>query len=187
MLKVAKRKTDRVEPSERVREIPVLRQTMARRLDFDNIPIKPQRVFKEINNFFDENTIFVTTIGLNQIFSSQLQRIIKPRHYLVCGGAGPLGWDLPASIGVKLAKPENNVVAICGDFGFGFMCEELAVAAMYNVPIKCIILNDGHLGLIKQAEELNYGFNFAVDTWYETAMPPLEMPSTSPRPSHTHS
>ena len=137
MLKVAKRKTHRIEPSERVREIPVLRQTMARRLDFDNIPIKPQRVFKEINNFFDENTIFVTTIGLNQIFSSQLQRVIKPRHYLVCGGAGPLGWDLPASIGVKLAKPENNVVAICGDFGFGFMCEELAVAAMYNVPIKC--------------------------------------------------
>lgn len=86
-----------------------------------------------------------------------------------------MGWDLPASIGVKIAKPENTVVAICGDFGFGFMCEELAVAAMYNVPIKCIILNDGHLGLIKQSEELNYGFNFAVDTWYEMAMPALEI------------
>jgi tartronate-semialdehyde synthase len=186
MLDVAKKKTRKVEPSERVREIPVLRQTMTRRLDFDNVPIKPQRVFREINNFFDEDTIFVTTIGLNQIFSSQLQRVVKPRHYLVCGGAGPLGWDVPASIGVKIAKPDNTVVAICGDFGFGFMCEELAVAAMYNVPIKVIILNDGHLGLIKQAEELNYGFNYAVDTWYEVAMPPLEVPVPAGDPAYSH-
>jgi tartronate-semialdehyde synthase len=182
MLDVAKKKTRKIEPSERVKEIPVLRQTMARRLDFDNVPIKPQRVFKEINSFFDEDTIFVTTIGLNQIFSSQLQRVVKPRHYVVCGGAGPLGWDVPASIGVKIAKPENNVVAITGDFGFGFMCEELAVAAMYNIPIKVIILNDGHLGLIKQAEELNYGYNYAVDTWYDVtlAMPPLEVEAPLP-------
>jgi tartronate-semialdehyde synthase len=184
MLEVARKKTRKIELSARAEEIPILRQTMARRLDFENVPIKPQRVFKEINNFFDENTIFVTTIGLNQIFSSQLQNVVKPRHYLVCGGAGPLGWDLPASIGVKLAKPENTVVAICGDFGFGFMCEELAVAAMYNVPIKCIILNDGHLGLIKQAEELNYGFNFAVDTWYEVAMP-LVVPLPAGDPPYT--
>ena len=185
MLKVAKRKTGRVKPSERVMAIPLLRQKMARTMDFNNVPIKPQRVFKEINEFFDENTIFVTTIGLNQIFSSQLQKVTKSRHYLVCGGAGPLGWDLPASIGVKIAKPDRTVVEICGDYGFGFMCEELAAAAMYDVPIKCIILNDGHLGLIKQAEELNYGFNFAVDTWYETAMLPLEVPVPADDPPYT--
>lgn len=185
MLKVTKRKTGKVKPSGRITEIPILRQKIARRMDFDNVPIKPQRVFKEINDFFDENTIFVTTIGLNQIFSSQLQKISKPSHYLVPGGAGPLGWDLPASIGVKIAKPDNTVVGICGDFGFGFMCEELAVAAMYNVPIKCIILNDGHLGLIKQSEELNYGFNFAVDTWYEMAMPALEVTLPADDPPYT--
>ena len=96
-----------------------------------------------------------------------------------------MGWDLPASIGVKIAKPDNTVIAICGDFGFGFMCEELAVAAMYDVPIKCIILNDGHLGLIKQAEELNYGYNFAVDTWYEMAMPALEVTVPADDPPYT--
>lgn len=175
MLEVAKTKTGRVKPTEKVIAIPILRQKMARRMNFNETPIKPQRVFQELNDFFDENTIFVTTIGLNQIFSSQLQKVNKPRHYLICGGAGPLGWDLPAAIGAKIAKPENPVVAICGDFGFGFMCEELAVAAMYDVPIKCVIINDGHLGLIKQSEELNYGFNFAVDTWYEIAMAPLEV------------
>jgi len=96
-----------------------------------------------------------------------------------------LGWDLPAAIGVKIAKPDNTVVEICGDYGFGFMCEELAVAAMYNVPIKCIILNDGHLGLIKQAEELNYSLNFAVDTWYEVAMPPLMVTAPAGDPPYT--
>jgi tartronate-semialdehyde synthase len=166
MLDVAKRKTPKREPTQRVKEIPELRIKMARRTDFQNIPIKPQRVFKEINEFFDRETIFVTTIGLNQIFSSQLQTIYKPRHYLIPGGAGPLGWDLPAAIGAKLGKGDHTVVNITGDFGFGFMCEELAVAAMYNVPIRTIILNDGHLGLIRQAEELYYEFHYEVDTWY---------------------
>jgi tartronate-semialdehyde synthase len=167
LLQVASGKSSVRVPSPAVKDIPMLRETMARRVDFPDIPIKPQRVFKEINEVFDENTIFVTTIGLNQIFSTQLQRVFQPRHYIVCGGAGPLGWDLPAAIGVQIAKPDHLVVEITGDYGFGFMCEELAVAAMYDVPVKCIILNDGHLGLIRQAEELFYNMHFEVDTWYE--------------------
>ena len=167
ILSAAQKRTPKRAPASRVRELPDLRKKMERRTNFDNIPIKPQRVFKEINEFFNEDTIFVTTIGLNQIFSSQLQRIRKPRHYLIPGGAGPLGWDLPAAIGAKLAKPDNTVVNIVGDFGFGFMAEELAVAAMYNIPIRTIILNDGHLGLIRQAEEVLYEFHYEVDTWYD--------------------
>ena len=167
MLSAAQKRTPKRAPAARVRELPDLRKKMERRTDFANVPIKPQRVFKEINEFFNEDTIFVTTIGLNQIFSSQLQRIHKPRHYLIPGGAGPLGWDLPAAIGAKLAKPDNTVVNIVGDFGFGFMAEELAVAAMYNIPIRTIILNDGHLGLIRQAEEVLYEFHYEVDTWYD--------------------
>ncbi|MBS7609795.1 glyoxylate carboligase [Candidatus Bathyarchaeota archaeon] len=166
MLEEAKRLTPRREPSQRVKEIPELRKRLSRRMDFDEVPIKPQRVFKEINEFFDEDTIFVTTIGLNQMLSSQLQNIYKPRHYLVPGGAGPLGWDLPASIGAKLARPENLVVDITGDYGFGFCVEELAVAVMYEVPVVFIILNDGHLGLIRQTEKYVYQMHFAVDTWY---------------------
>jgi tartronate-semialdehyde synthase len=72
-------------------DISQIRAKMERKTDYGNIPIKPQRVFKEINEFFDEDTVFVTCIGLNQIWSGQLQKISKPRHYLDCGGAGPLG------------------------------------------------------------------------------------------------
>ena len=110
------------EPSTRAKMIPDIRKDMARRLDFDQVPIKPQRVFKEINEFFGEGTLFTTCIGLNQIWSSQFQEIFKPRHYLIPGGAGPLGWDLPAAIGAKIARPEVLVVDVVGDFGFEF-CE----------------------------------------------------------------
>ena len=84
------------------------KRTMLRRTDFDNVPIKPQRVFQEINEVFDENTRFVTAIGLGQIASGQLQRIHKPRNYIICGQAGPLGWDIPAAIGAKLADPDDR-------------------------------------------------------------------------------
>jgi tartronate-semialdehyde synthase len=63
-----------------------------------------------MNEFFDGNEIIVTAIGLYQIFSGQFQKTYKPRHYLCCGQAGPLGWEVPACIGVKLGRPEDLVV-----------------------------------------------------------------------------
>ena len=69
-----------------------LRSTLLRKTDFDDVPVKPQRAFQEMNEFFDEDAIIVTAIGLYQIFSGQFQKTYKPRHYLCCGQAGPLGW-----------------------------------------------------------------------------------------------
>ncbi len=155
-------------PSERETGLPELRQRLERRLDFSQTPIKPQRVFKEINEFFDEDTIFTTCIGLNQIWSSQFQRIFKPRHYIIPGGAGPLGWDLPAAIGAKAAHPDKLVVNVVGDYGFGFCGEELAMAVMYNLPVIVIIVNNGYLSLIRQQEKYNYSMKYyEVETWYE--------------------
>lgn len=148
-------------------KIPQIRTKLERKTDYDNIPIKPQRVFKEVNEFFDEETVFVTCIGLNQIWSGQLQKISKPRHYLDCGGAGPLGWDLPASIGAKVARPDKQVVTVVGDYGFQFCMEALPVAVMYNVPFVCIVLNNGYLGLIRQAEKYLFDMDYEVQIWYD--------------------
>ena len=90
MLKMAKQMTPQVKANSKVNAIPQLRSQYERRLDFDQVPIKPQRVFKEINEFFDDDTVFVTCIGLNQIWSSQFQKTSRPRNYLVPGGAGHL-------------------------------------------------------------------------------------------------
>ncbi len=170
LLEMAKEMTPPGELVERVNAIPEMRLQYQRRLDFDQTPIKPQRVYQEINEFFDEDTVFTTCIGLNQIWSSQFQRIFKPRHYLIPGGAGPLGWDLPAAIGAKVAHPEKIVVNIVGDYGLGFCGQETAVAVMYHIPIIVIVINNGYLSLIRQQEKHIYDMNFEVTTWYEGMM-----------------
>jgi tartronate-semialdehyde synthase len=148
---------------ERVAE---LKRKLLRRMDFDTVPIKSPRAYREINDFFDRDTIFVTAIGLYQIWSGQFQTTYKPRHYMVCGQAGPLGWEIPACIGVKLGKPDKEVVAIVGDYSFQFLVEEVAVAAQYEVPFLIVMLNNYNLGLIRQAE-LGYEMDYAIDLGYD--------------------
>lgn len=153
-------------PNAWVAKVRERKRVMGRRTDFDNVPIKPQRVFQEIGAVFGEDTRFVTAIGLYQIASGQFQRIYKPRHYLVCGQAGPLGWEIPACIGAKLAEPEKEVVGVVGDFSFQFLIEELAVAAQYKVPFVMILLNNAYLGLIRQAQRA-YDMKFEVQLSFE--------------------
>ncbi len=143
-----------------------LRGTLGRREDFDDVPIKAPRVFAEINDFYGPRTHFVTAIGLYQIWSGQFQKVALPRHYQVCGQAGPLGWEIPAAIGVKKAKPDAEVVAVVGDYSFQFLVEELAVAAQYDVPFTIVMLNNVYLGLIRQAE-IGYDMNYQVDINYD--------------------
>ncbi|GIH28686.1 tartronate-semialdehyde synthase [Acrocarpospora phusangensis] len=147
------------------RRVGELRDTMARRDDFEDVPIKPPRVFREINEFYGPDTTFVTAIGLYQIWSGQFQRTYLPRRYLVCGQAGPLGWEIPAAMGVKCAFPEREVVAVVGDYSFQFLMEEIAVAAQYRIPFVIVMINNEYLGLIRQAE-IPYDMNFAVDLHY---------------------
>ncbi len=145
--------------------------TMLRRADFDNVPIKPQRVFQEINSVFDEDTQFVTAIGLYQIASGQFQKIYKPRRYLVCGQAGPLGWEVPACIGAKVANPAREVVGVVGDYSFQFLIEELAVAAQHKIPFVLVLLNNAYLGLIRQGER-PYNMDFEVQLNFENINAP---------------
>lgn len=151
-----------IKPPERVKELPALKEKMKRKTYYENKPIKPQRVYNELNSFFDDNTIFTTGCGLNQIWSGQFQEVNKPRMYLPSGGAGTLGYDIPAAIGAWIAKPDNKVVAVMGDFGFTFMVEELAVAAQYNVPIIVVIINNAYLSLIRQNQKYAYGYEYEV-------------------------
>lgn len=148
-----------------VKRVTELRETLERRMDFDETPIKPPRVFKEINDYFDRDTIFVTAIGLYQIWSGQFQHSYQPRHYMVCGQAGPLGWEVSACTGAKLGRPDKLVVGVVGDYSFQFMVEEIAVAVQYRVPFVIVMINNGYMGLIRQAE-LPYEMNYAVDLAY---------------------
>lgn len=177
LLQVANDVTPPREPNGWVARVGELRSTLGRKLDFDNVPIKPQRIYKEMNEFFDPDTIFVTAIGLYQIWSGQFQTSYQPRHYLCCGQAGPLGWEVPACIGVKLGRPDNLVVGVVGDYSFQFLMEEIAVAVQYKVPYVLVMVNNGYMGLIRQAEKYGYEMNFEVSLDYEG-------PSESPGIDH---
>ncbi|MGH2969849.1 MAG: glyoxylate carboligase [Solirubrobacteraceae bacterium] len=168
MLEVARDMTPAREPGPWVERVGELRSTLLRKMDFDNVPVKPQRVYKEVNEVFDEDTIFLTAIGLYQIFSGQFQKTYKPRHYICCGQAGPLGWEVPACIGAKLGAPDKLIVGIVGDYSFEFLMEEVAVAVQYRVPFVLVMLNNGFMGLIRQGEKHGYDeLNYAVDLAYD--------------------
>jgi len=153
-------------PTAWAEQVPERRRELPRRTDYDDVPIKAERVFREMNAVFDRDTVFVTAIGLYQIWSGQFQEAYGPRQYLICGQAGPLGWEVPACIGAKLGQPERTVVGVVGDYSFQFLMEEVAVAAQYEVPFVLVMINNGYLSLIRQSE-IKYDMNYAVDIAYD--------------------
>jgi tartronate-semialdehyde synthase len=142
------------------------KRTMQRKTHFDTIPVKPQRVYEDMNRAFGPDTRYVTTIGLSQIAAAQFLHVYKPRHWINAGQAGPLGWTLPAALGVCVAEPEATVVALSGDYDFQFMIEELAVGAQFNLPYIHVLVNNAYLGLIRQAQrgfDMDYCVQLAFD------------------------
>ena len=150
------------------------KRTMLRKTNFDNVPMKPQRVYQCLNRAFDDNdTCYVTTIGLSQIAAAQFLHVYKPRNWINCGQAGPLGWTIPAALGVRAADPARRIVALSGDYDFQFMIEELAVGAQFKLPYLHIVVNNSYLGLIRQAQR---GFN--MDYCVSLAFDNINAPET---------
>ncbi len=140
--------------------------TLQRRTHFDDVPIKPQRVYQEMNRAFGRETVYVSTIGLSQIAGAQLLHVYRPRHWINCGQAGPLGWTMPAAIGVATARPDADVVALSGDYDFQFLLEELAVGAQFRIPYVHVLVNNSYLGLIRQSQrafDMDYHVSLGFD------------------------
>jgi len=139
---------------------------MQRRTAFDNVPIKPQRVYAEMNKAFGRDAVYVSTIGLSQIAGAQFLHVYGPRQWINCGQAGPLGWTVPAALGVAAADPQKTVVGLSGDYDFQFLIEELAVGAQFNLPYVQVLVNNSYLGLIRQAQrgfDMDYCVQLAFD------------------------
>ena len=139
---------------------------LLRKTSFEEAPIKPQKVYAEMNQAFGKDACYISTIGLSQIAGAQFLHVYKPRHWINCGQAGPLGWTVPAALGVCVADPERQVVALSGDYDFQFMIEELAVGAQFKLPYIHILVNNSYLGLIRQAQrgfDMDYGVQLAFD------------------------
>lgn len=145
--------------------------SMLRKTHFDCTPIKPQRVYEEMNKAFNQDVCYVSTIGLSQIAAAQFLHVYKPRHWINCGQAGPLGWTLPAALGVVKANPQLNVVAISGDYDFQFLIEELAVGAQFKLPYIHVVVNNSYLGLIRQSQR-GFNMDYCVQLSFENINSP---------------
>jgi tartronate-semialdehyde synthase len=119
-----------------------------------------------MNEILDRDTCYVTTIGLSQIAGAQFLHVYNPRHWINCGQAGPLGWTLPAALGVRAADPEKKIVALSGDYDFQFLIEELAVGAHYKLPYLHVVVNNSYLGLIRQSQR-GFEMDFEVSLAFE--------------------
>ncbi len=142
------------------------KQNMLRKSHFDQVPLKPQRVYEEMNDILDRDTCYVSTIGLSQIAGAQFLHVYRPRNWINCGQAGPLGWTLPAALGVRAADPDRKIVALSGDYDFQFMIEELAVGAQHKLPFIHVVVNNSYLGLIRQSQrgfQMDFEVSLAFD------------------------
>jgi tartronate-semialdehyde synthase len=170
-LKASGRLHDR---SEWVAECAERKGTMLRKTNFDAVPMKPQRVYQGMNEVFGRDTCYVSTIGLSQIAGAQFLHVFRPRDWINCGQAGPLGWTVPAALGVRAADPTRRIVALSGDYDFQFMIEELAVGAQFKLPYIHVVVNNAYLGLIRQAQR-----GFDMDYCVQLAFENINMPEAA--------
>jgi tartronate-semialdehyde synthase len=137
-----------------------------RKTNFDSVPMKPQRVYQCMTRAFGDDVCYVSTIGLSQIAGAQFLHVYKPRHWINCGQAGPLGWTVPAALGVRAADPTRKIVALSGDYDFQFMIEELAVGAQFKLPYIHMVVNNSYLGLIRQSQR-GFGMDYCVQLGFD--------------------
>jgi len=142
------------------------KRLMHRKSHYTQVPIKPMRVYEEMNAVFPRDTIYVSTIGLSQIAGAQFINVFGPRQWINCGQAGPLGWTIPAALGVVAADPTRTVVGLSGDYDFQFLVEELAVGAQFRLPYVQVLVNNSYLGLIRQAQR-SFDMDFCVQLAFE--------------------
>jgi tartronate-semialdehyde synthase len=147
------------------------KRTMLRKTNYEAVPMKPQRVYQCMNNNFPRDTTYVSTIGLSQIAGAQFLHVFGPRQWINCGQAGPLGWTIPAALGVRAADPGRTIVALSGDYDFQFMIEELAVGAQFKLPYIHMVVNNSYLGLIRQSQR-GFSMDYCVQLGFDNINAP---------------
>ncbi|WP_296868684.1 acetolactate synthase large subunit [uncultured Methanobrevibacter sp.] len=126
------------------------------RVSYDDVPLKPQTVIKEISEVLSPESILTTDVGQNQMWAAHFFDTQKPRKFISSGGLGTMGFGFPAAIGAKVACPDDSVVSINGDGGFLMVCQELATVREYDIPVIAVVLENRTLGMVYQWQSLLY-------------------------------
>ena len=124
--------------------------------DLEGGPIKPQNVVEQLRDAAPEDTIVVAGVGQHQMWASQYWKFEHPYTWVNSGGAGTMGFAVPAAIGAKVGRPDRTVWAIDGDGCFQMTAQELVTASSEQIPVKIAILNNAYLGMVRQWQEMFY-------------------------------
>ncbi|MCJ7541457.1 MAG: biosynthetic-type acetolactate synthase large subunit [Desulfobacterales bacterium] len=124
--------------------------------------IKPQYVVEKLYELTKGKAIITTEVGQNQMWAAQYYHFDKPNHFITSGGLGCMGFGLPAAIGAQLACPDKLVVDVAGDGSIQMNIQEMTTAVQNNLPVKIVILNNGHLGMVRQWQELFFKKRYAA-------------------------
>ncbi len=122
----------------------------------------PQYAIKKIYEASGSDCYVVTGVGQHQMWAAQHFWLDKPNSLITSGGLGTMGFEVPAAMGVQAARPGDTVWSICGDGGFQMTLQELATIAEYGWPIKFAIINNNHLGMVRQWQDLFYHKNLVA-------------------------
>jgi acetolactate synthase-1/2/3 large subunit len=116
--------------------------------------IKPQHLMREIDRLSAGHAIVTTDVGQHQMWAAQLIRFNEPRLWITSGGLGSMGFGLPSAVGAQMARPDKLVFSLVGDGGFQMSIPELSTIMVNQLPIKIVIMNNGHLGMVRQWQTL---------------------------------
>jgi acetolactate synthase-1/2/3 large subunit len=123
--------------------------------------LSPQLVIKRIGEISGPEAIFAAGVGQHQMWSAQFIKYERPNSWLNSGGAGTMGYAVPAAMGAKVAQPDRLVWAIDGDGCFQMTNQELATCALNDIPIKVAVINNSSLGMVRQWQTLFYNQRYS--------------------------
>ncbi len=131
-------------------------------MDGGNDLFRPYGAIKAVADLLDDAVNITTDVGQHQMWVAQAYPFSRPRQWISSGGLGTMGFGLPAAIGMALTQPERKVICFTGDGSLMMNIQELVTAAEQKLDIKIIILNNGHLGLVRQQQNLFYENNLSA-------------------------
>lgn len=137
------------------------RVTMERKRKPDPAFVDPAKFIDELSRKMQDDAIYVADVGQNQIWSCTYH-IVKQGKFFTSGGMGTMGYSIPAAMGAKVAAPDRQVVAVCGDGSFQMSMMELATMRQHNIPAKIIVLKNNYLGMVREYQHYTYKDNYSI-------------------------